>query len=69
VGQKLENDPLWQLEAHLPHDFTNSFFGSLDLLYHGGFQSEINSIEVGEELDIGNLGFTLNHQAFLAHPS
>jgi hypothetical protein len=62
VGQKLENDPLWQLEAHLTHDFTRKFFGSLDLLYRGGFQSEINGVEVGEDLDIGNLGFTLNYQ-------
>jgi len=63
IGQKLENDPLWQLEAHLTHDFTRSFFGSLDLLYRRGFQSEINGVEVGDELDIGNFGFTLNYQA------
>ena len=63
VGQKLENDPMWQLEAHLTHDFTRSFFGSLDLLYRGGFQSEINGVEVGDEVDVGNLGFTLNFQA------
>jgi len=63
VGQKLENDPMWQLEAHLTHDFTRSFFGSLDLLYRGGFQSEINGVEVGDKLDVGNLGFTLNYQA------
>ncbi len=63
IGQKLENDPLWQLEAHLTHDFTRSFFGSLDLLYRGGFQSEINGIEVGEELDVGNIGLTLNFTA------
>ncbi len=63
VGQKLENDPMWQLEAHLTHDFTRSFFGSLDLLYRGGFQSEINGVEVGDDLNIGNLGFTLNYQA------
>jgi hypothetical protein len=62
VGRKLENDPLWQLEAHLTHDFTRSFFGSLDLLYRRGFQSEINGAEVGDELDIGNFGFTLNYQ-------
>ncbi len=62
LGQKLENDPLWQLEAHLTHDFTRSFFGSLDLLYRRGFQSEINGVEVGDELDIGNFGFTLNYQ-------
>jgi len=62
MGQKLENDPMWQLEAHLTHDFTPSFFGSLDLLYRSGFQSEVNGVEVGEELDIGNLGFTLSYQ-------
>jgi len=63
MEQKLENDPILQLEAHLTHDFTRSFFGSLDLLYRGGYQSEINGVEVGEKLDIGNLGFTLNYQA------
>jgi hypothetical protein len=62
VGQSLENDPLWQVEAHLTHDFTRSFFASLDLLYRSGFQSEINGLVVGEKLDIGNLGFTMNYQ-------
>lgn len=62
MGQKLENDPMWQFEAHLTNDFTPSFFGSLDLLYRSGFQSEVNGVEVGGELDIGNLGFTLNYQ-------
>jgi hypothetical protein len=63
VGQKLENDPLWQLEAHLTHDFTTSFWGSLDLLHRSGFQSTINGSDLGSELDIGDLGFTLNFQA------
>jgi hypothetical protein len=63
LGQTLKNDPLLQLEAHLTNDFTPNFFGSLDLLYRGGFQSEIDGVEVGEELDIGNLGFTLSYQA------
>jgi hypothetical protein len=62
MGQKLENDPMWQLEAHLTHDFTPSFFGSLDLLYRSGFQSEIDGVELGDDLDIGNLGFTLSYQ-------
>jgi hypothetical protein len=63
LGQKLENDPLWQLEAHLTHDFTRSFFGSLDLLYRRGFESEINGNEVGDKLEIGNLGLTVQYQA------
>lgn len=62
IGQKLENDPMWQLEAHVTHDFTASFFGSLDLLYRGGFQSEIDGVKVGDKIDIGNLGFTLNYK-------
>jgi hypothetical protein len=61
VGNKLENDPMLQLEAHLTQDFTPSFFGSLDMLYRGGFQSKINGVEVGEEVDIGDFGFTLNY--------
>jgi len=62
VGQSLKNDPLWQLEAHLTHDFTSSFFGSVDALYRSGFQSEINGIEVGDDVDVGNVGFTFNFQ-------
>ena len=62
IGQKLENDPMLQFEVHLTNDFTPSFFGSLDLLYRGGFQSEIDGVEVGDDLDIGNLGFTLSYQ-------
>ncbi len=63
LGQKMENDPMLQLEAHLTNDFTPHFYGSLDLLYRGGFQSEIDGVEMGGEIDIGSLGFTLNYQA------
>jgi len=62
LGQNLENDPLWQLEGHVTYDFTRSFFGSLDFLYRTGFQSKINGVEVGDEIEIGDLGFTLNYQ-------
>ena len=62
LGQSLENDPLLQIEAHLTSDFTPSLWGSLDLLYRGGFQSEIDGVETGDELDIGDLGYTLNFQ-------
>ena len=60
LGQKLKNDPMWQLEAHWTHDFTRQFFASLDLLYRKGFQSEINGIDLGSDIEIGNLGFSLN---------
>jgi len=62
LGQKLENDPLWSVEAHLTHDFTTTFYGSVDLLYQNGFQSRVDGNSVGEKLEIGNIGFTLNYQ-------
>ena len=62
LGSTLENDPLWQLEGHLTRDFTRTFFGSLDLLYRSGFESEINGNKAGDELDIGSVGFTFNYQ-------
>jgi hypothetical protein len=62
LGQTLENDPLWSLEAHLTHDFTRSFFGSLDMLVQNGFESKIDGTGQGEKLELGNLGFALNYQ-------
>jgi hypothetical protein len=62
VGQKLQNDPLWQLEAHWTQDFTRHFFGSIDLLYRNGFQSEIDGVDVGSDIEIGDIGITLNFQ-------
>jgi hypothetical protein len=60
LGQTLDNDPMWQIEAHLTQDFTRTFYGSLDLLFRQGFQSEISGVELGDEIDIGDFGFTLN---------
>jgi hypothetical protein len=62
VGQTLKNDPLWQVEAHLTHDFTSRFFASLDALYRNGFQTEINGTPTGDDVDVGNVGFTFNFQ-------
>jgi hypothetical protein len=62
VGQTLKNDPLWQVEAHLTHDFTSRFFASLDALYRNGFQTEINGTPMGDDVDVGNVGFTFSFQ-------
>ena len=62
LGQKMKNDPMWQIEAHWTHDFTRHFFGSIDLLYRNGFQSEINGVDQGSDIEIGEVGFTLNFQ-------
>ncbi len=61
MGKTLKNDPLFSLEAHLTHDFAPGLFGSLDMLYQQGFQSKMDTLEVGDKLDIGILGFTLNY--------
>jgi len=61
TGQTLKNDPIWQIESHLTHDFAQNFFGSIDMLYQNGFQSELDGVETGEELEIGSLGFSMNY--------
>ncbi len=61
LGQQLENDPLWSVEAHLTHDFTPTLYGSLDLLYQNGVQSQLDGTDVGGKLEIGSIGFTLNY--------
>ena len=61
LGQNLENVPIYQLEGHITHDFTRTFYGSLDFLYRQGFQSTIGGVEVGSELDVGNIGLSVNY--------
>jgi hypothetical protein len=60
LGQKLENDPLYQLEVHLTRDFTRDFFGSLDFMWREGFDTEIDGNSAGDELEVMTLGFTVD---------
>ena len=62
MGHKLENKPLWSVEAHLTHDLAPSFFASFDMLYQYGFESKLDGSEVGEKLEIGQLGISFNYQ-------
>lgn len=62
MGHKLDNKPLWSVEAHLTHDLSPSLFASIDMLYQTGFESEIDGTEVGEKLEIGQLGLSFNYQ-------
>lgn len=61
VGRKLDNDRLYQLEAHVTRDFTSHFFGSVDFLYRQGLLSKINDGEVGGKLSLLSAGFTLDY--------
>jgi hypothetical protein len=62
VGHSLKNKPIWQIESHLTHDFARNFFGSLDMLYQSGFQSEMDGTEFGEKLELGSLGFSMHYE-------
>jgi hypothetical protein len=60
LGQKLKNDPLLQLEAHLTRDFTRTLFGSIDFMWRKGFDTELDGVSAGDELDFKTLGFTFD---------
>jgi hypothetical protein len=61
VGQKLETDPMFQLDAHLTHDFTQHFWGSLDGAWYTGGQATLDGV-AGEKLDNLGFGLTLGSQ-------
>lgn len=61
LGQTLENDVLFQLDAHLTQDFTETFWGSLDLIWYEGAQPTIGGLPSGGLNELG-LGFTLGYQ-------
>ena len=61
VGQTLKTDPLFQLDAHLTRDFTERFWGSLDLAWYNGGKATINGVS-GEKLNNLGVGLTLGYQ-------
>jgi hypothetical protein len=61
VGQTLETDPLFQLDAHLTRDLTERFWGSIDGAWYYGGKSSINGV-AGEELNNLGFGLTLGYQ-------
>jgi hypothetical protein len=60
VGQTLETDPMFQLDAHLTRDFTERLWGSLDAAWYNGGQATINGVQ-GEKLDNLGIGLTLGY--------
>jgi hypothetical protein len=61
VGQTMETDPLFQIDAHLTRDFTEHLWGSLDAAWYKGGKATIAGI-AGEELNNYGLGLTLGYQ-------
>jgi hypothetical protein len=60
VGQTLETDPMFQVDAHLTRDFTEHLWGSLDAAWYSGGQATINGVQ-GEKLDNLGIGLTLGY--------
>ncbi len=61
LDRKLDNDPLYQIEDHVTRDFSAHFFGSFDVLYRHGAAAQIETVELGESLDVLSAGFTLDY--------
>jgi len=59
-GKTMETDPLFQLDAHLTRDFTESFWGSLDATMYNGGKATIEDV-TGEKLSNVGMGFTLGY--------
>ena len=63
VGQTMETDPMFQVDAHLTRDLTEHFWGSLDAAWYTGGQASIDGVEGDELSNLGvglTLGYTIN---------
>ena len=61
VGQTLKTDPMFQLDAHLTRDFTERFWGALDLRLVQGRRGDHQRRRGGEKLNNLGLGLTLGY--------
>ena len=61
VGQTLETDPMFELDAHLTRDLTEHLWASLDLVWFNGGKSTIDGVS-GDALNNLGAGFTLGYQ-------
>ncbi len=61
VGQTLKTDPMFQLDAHLTRDFTERFWGALDVAWYNGGKASVNGV-AGEKLNNLGVGLTLGYQ-------
>ncbi len=60
AGQTLETDPMFQLDAHLTRDFTESLWGAFDVAWYTGGKATLNGV-AGEKLNNVGFGFTLGY--------
>ena len=60
VGKRLETDPLYQVDAHVTHDFTEHFWASLDGVWYTGGSASVDGVQ-GEKLNNLGAGLTLGY--------
>ena len=60
VGKTMTTDVLFQLEGHLTHNFTKSFWGSLDAAWYTGGKATIEDVP-GTKLNNAGLSFTAGY--------
>ena len=58
TGSKLENDPTFQLDAHLTRDFTGHLWGAFDTAWYTGGKATVGGVEAEEGRNTVGLGFT-----------
>ena len=72
-GDKLEQDPVLTLEAHVSHDITKAFYVSADYFYHWGGETSLDGVDQNNEQSNhawqGTLGFGIadNYQLLLQY--
>ncbi len=60
VGQTLETDAMFQLDAHLSRDFSEHLWGSLDTTWYTGGAATVHGV-TGEKLNNFGAGFTIGY--------
>jgi hypothetical protein len=60
VGKTMTTDVLFQIEGHLTHNFTKSFWGSLDVAWYTGGKATIDDVP-GTKLNNAGLSFTAGY--------
>jgi len=60
VGETMETDPLFQIDAHLTRDLSENLWASLDASLYSGGEATIDGV-TGEKLDTYGFGLTLGY--------
>lgn len=61
VGRTLSTEPIFELDAHLTHDFHKDLWGAIDMTWITGGEATLDGVS-GEELDMLSAGFTVGYQ-------